>query len=93
MDTIVVLTLLTAVCVTYIIYVYFDMIHLIEAQQRRISDMATMLQIAEYHTDKPYYTSLSVGQMPNEFPNWLYKTKREKLVQSLEPSESLKEEK
>ena len=88
MNFIVALSVLTSACVAYIVYVYFDMIHVIEAQKRRISDMATMLQIAEYHTDKPYYTSLSVGQMPYEFPNWLYKTKREKLVQSLSSPES-----
>ena len=88
MDPIVVLTGIIAACVLYIIYVYFDMLRVIDRQRQRISEMATMLQMAEYQTDRSYYTSLSADQMSYEYPNWLYKAKREKLIESAMPSES-----
>jgi len=88
MDPIVVLTVLAALCVLYIIYVYFDMVRVIDRQRQRISEMATMLQIAEYQTDRSYYTSLVADQMSYEYPNWLYKAKRDKLIESALPTES-----
>lgn len=79
MDTIVALVIIAVSSIGYLVYVYFDMTKTIELQQRRISEMATMLQIAEYQTERPYYTSLSTDQTKYEYPNWLYKANRDKI--------------
>ena len=52
-----------------------------EDQRARIQKLATMLQVAEYHTGRPYYSSLGAPS-EGEAPDWLYNAMRDKLLAS-----------
>lgn len=78
--------LYTCVCVV-IILIIKEMINSLvketEDQRARIQKLATMLQVAEYQTGRPYYSS--VGPAPNaiEHPEWLYNSMRDKLMERI----------
>ena len=51
-----------------------------EEQTVRITELSSMLQIAEYQTGYQYYSSLGTRHHTCEQPDWLYEAMREKLI-------------
>ena len=46
----------------------------------RILELSYMLQVAEYQTGRPYYTSIANPPLSIETPQWLYTHIHEKLI-------------
>ncbi len=78
-------------CVIPILYYLYsqvkEMLEEIERRGERIRHLSNMLQIAEYESHVPYYTSLGHNQLPMEHSDWLYKHMRERLLRQQEGTE------
>jgi len=69
--------------ISYIIYQIIDIMNELERYKTRVRVLSTSLQLAEYTTDKPFYTSLANTQTPIEMPEWLYEAIHSKLKTSI----------
>jgi hypothetical protein len=65
--------------ISYIIYQVFAIMNNLERYKARVRVLSTSLQMAEYATNTPFYTSLANTQTPIEMPEWLYESIHNKL--------------
>ena len=69
-------TVLTVIAISVIYYIYTvfnEMLSELEERGQRIRRLSVMCQVAEYRSNKPYFTSLGNHIESLEYPDWLYK--------------------
>ena len=64
---------------SYIMYQIFTIMNELEKYKNRVRVLSTSLQMAEYATNTPFYTSLANTQTSIEMPEWLYESIHNKL--------------
>jgi|LauGreSuBDMM15SN_2_FD.fasta_scaffold567492_2 hypothetical protein len=75
--------LLSAILIIAVITLYIVVTTTLNDNEKylaRIRELSHMLQIAEYQTGTPYYTTAGEAIQGMEGPQWLYKSIREKLI-------------